>query len=318
MVLYKGFERGYMMRDLYDGNRFFVSRMIDTPHSLDRRVDYERIDPKYRDMIFMFHKKLSSSVSDGEMNLFYNNINTLTIRDKGIKTKLSLLWEGGANGIYSPPSNSILLKYSKAETFDHELLHMSSAYYYKKENRDYCGFSQIMERMCIGFALNEGYTAYLNKKIFDHDSEFIYDYCGYIAYLLGYIVGEDVMRKTYFNADLYGLVMQLEKYNQRNCVINFLYKLDYIFDQVYIFVDSKVRKYLYDVNFFLFHTYTNKLTLLYNRGVITIEEASVLFDNFEKLMMGMLDLDFNLNKDKTTSNIKDNAFIFKRKIKALE
>ena len=74
----------------------------------------------------------------------------------------------------------------------------------------------------IGIGLNEGYTELLAKRYFDKSNNNGYIFETQIAKLLELIIGQEKMESYYFNANLYGLIEELRKYNNFYSIDNLL------------------------------------------------------------------------------------------------
>ena len=99
----------------------------------------------------------------------------------------------------------------------------------KTEKVIFCGFYQYYKDKAtgIGYALNEGYTEYLNKKYFNKDEEEdSYHNEQLIAQGIERIVGSKLMEELYFKADLKSLVDELAKYTSIENVMNLLKQFD--------------------------------------------------------------------------------------------
>lgn len=119
----------------------------------------------------------------------------------------------------------------------HELLHSSS---FVKYNTTLFGGFEIMEledandetnaKYRIGTGLNEGFTQLLTLRYFS-DATPLDSYIPFVrvAKLLSAIVGQEKMENLYFDADLLGLIHELEKYAPTEEIIKFLRRLDFIF-----------------------------------------------------------------------------------------
>ena len=132
------------------------------------------------------------------------------------------------------------------EDLYHELLHMSSTIIDKENNIAFSGFSQIGKNIPIGVALDDGYTELLLYRMFDLNKEHIaYKYEVIISNLIEQIINQDKMSNLYFNANLYELVKELEKYNTKENIIKFLEDLD----SVYV-LEEQSKKYRKDKIFY--------------------------------------------------------------------
>ena len=181
----------------------------------------------FEDKINIFCNSITNNISEDNLVLFYNNINSLNIELKDFSF-LNFLLKRNTNGAYSYMDNIILLNkniYSKV--IFHELEHLSSSLFV--DNVSYCGFSQAFNHCVIGSGINEGYTEVLTRRYFsEYDINESYNYLTYIIKKLELVIGEDKMNNFYYNASLYGLVDELKNYSMLEEIGNFIINTDYL------------------------------------------------------------------------------------------
>lgn len=189
---------------------------------------------KYDTIISDFYEILESYFEHCNLSSFYRNMKDLTITKK--KRTLTERIEGLIKGvittaIYDERLNTIYIVDEKDQNIrniiSHELLHMATTK--KTEKVIFCGFYQFYKDKAtgIGYALNEGYTEYLNKKYFNKDEEEdSYHNEQLIAQGIERIVGSKLMEELYFKADLKSLVDELSKYTSIENVMNLLKQFD--------------------------------------------------------------------------------------------
>ena len=189
---------------------------------------------KYDTIISDFYEILESYFEHCNLSSFYRNMKDLTITKK--KRTLTERIEGLIKGvittaIYDERLNTIYIVDEKDQNIrniiSHELLHMATTK--KTEKVIFCGFYQFYKDKAtgIGYALNEGYTEYLNKKYFNKDEEEdSYHNEQLIAQGIERIVGSKLMEELYFKADLKSLVDELAKYTSIENVMNLLKQFD--------------------------------------------------------------------------------------------
>ena len=189
---------------------------------------------KYDTIISDFYEILESYFEHCNLSSFYRNMKDLTITKK--KRTLTERIEGLIKGvittaIYDECLNTIYIVDEKDQNIrniiSHELLHMATTK--KTEKVIFCGFYQFYKDKStgIGYALNEGYTEYLNKKYFNKDEEEdSYHNEQLIAQGIERIVGSKLMEELYFKADLKSLVDELAKYTSIENVMNLLKQFD--------------------------------------------------------------------------------------------
>ena len=199
-------------------------------------------NPIYEKYYDKFCKVIEANIPKEDLGNYYRNFKSLAGKDTNLKAKLFYLMRGKViGGGYFPidntfdPNSSIISRFMNTDT--HELLHASSSYFDKEKKIIYCGFQQVFIKEgydnkkgkrkfeTYGLALNEGYTQYLNIKLFDTNDERskqIYENEQIIAKGLEEIVGEDKLKSLYFRGDLNGLVNELCKYNKKEDVYKFI------------------------------------------------------------------------------------------------
>lgn len=191
---------------------------------------------QYDDIVFEFYQALEDNFSECDLTAFYRNIKDLTITNK--KRTLSEVLEGIIKGIiptaeYHESLNTIYLIDNKSPSLKgiitHELLHMATT----KKSKDviFCGFYQYYKNKAtgIGYALNEGYTEYLNRKYLQNDDlDEAYTSEQLIAQGIENIVGSKKMEQLYFAADLRGVINELAKYTSIDNAMNLIRTFDKI------------------------------------------------------------------------------------------
>ena len=208
-------------KDFFDKNVV----MIHLPKELlveSKSINFDRINEnKFKDTITYFCVVLTNHFDRDTLNCFYQNINSLIVKDN-IDSLDDLLNLTDTLGIYYNQDNSIkLYKKNKRATLYHELFHMASSYV--NNNNMFSGFSysnQNNDSRDFGDGLNEGYTDLLTKRYFGNVEVFEsdYDFEILIASFIEEIVGKDVMEKLYLTADFQGLNDE-DKLNKKNIKI---------------------------------------------------------------------------------------------------
>lgn len=188
----------------------------------------------YNSIVTKFYQVLEDYFEHCDLSSFYLNMKSLTITKK--KQTLSERLEGLIKGVittalYDENLNTIYIVDHKspniANIISHELLHMATTK--RSEKVTFCGFYQFHKDKAtgIGYALNEGYTEYLNKKYFnDVEDDGAYHNEQLIAQGIERIVGSKLMEELYFKADLKALVDELAKYTSIDNVMNLLKQFD--------------------------------------------------------------------------------------------
>lgn len=258
--------------------------------------DFKTEDKILKELVDSFTKILEDTLPKEKLYLFRNNISTLKIEYKNmIHGLLSNMFNRNTkaqyfldeNKIAMLPLNKKFLGYSVdyntedfIEDLYHELLHVSSTILDKKRNIAFSGFSQIGNSMPIGIALDDGYTELLLYRLFNVNKEYLtYKYEIIMSSLIEQIIEKEKMKKLYFNANLYGLTKELQKYNTKENIIKFIEDLD----SIYVLEEhKKYRKdiiyYHNEITEFIVETYLNKLKKEIEIGTITKAEYNMKLD----------------------------------------
>ena len=202
----------------YDFKVVLIKTILEKKHN---KVDYTKIKSNtLEEEIRLFSKKLIESFDEKDLTNFYNNINSLEII-------LDQKYEGNANAYVANINKIFLEKKLAKETVFHELFHLASSVC--KDNVTYCGFTQWSNGVRLGIGLTEGYTELLRERYFGHDNcGQAYEYDELFAELTEAIIGKEKMTKLYLNANLKGLIEELNKYSTKEEIMNFIAKTDFI------------------------------------------------------------------------------------------
>lgn len=228
-------------------------------------------DTNYYNYILNFYNTTEQKLTKEELNVFYDNIRSLDIHEK--------MFLFDIRGEYATKTNQIFIlkNFFKEDTLNHELLHMSSTVCDYKNDIVYSGLSYYSKKIKLGDGLNEGYTELQNRRLFDSDNkEHCYECQIVLAKLIEKIIGNELMRKLYFTADLNTLIKILQIYNNQMPVGKFIKYIDKTIESDLLIV----RKFKEDFNTdyfkyitsYLITTYTNKMYLKYLKGDITEDE----------------------------------------------
>lgn len=282
--------------------------ILDPPNiKYTKALDKEKINSmEFGSVILDFYKALIT-LRDVDLSYLYLNIETLETRNIG-----SLLKEGTRAG-YSVRYNSIAFKdYFNTDEIYHELLHLSSSMFDREKLCEFCGFSQYnyITNIKIGTALNEGYTEYLNEKLFNNKSN-VYIIEQNFAKAVEQIVDPVVMKKFFFKANLKELLDILSIYSSMDKTLEFIELIDYISSNSNkIFTKEKLEKKIYDiVNIiieYLINTYLTKLNIDLNNSSISKDEYD---ENIEKFINNLGS--FNYYSENKSYPMR---FISKRKV----
>jgi len=227
---------------------------------VDYSINYEKLNNTYaNEELNNFINFITNKFTKEELVLFYRNINSLNIENnKNTCFKY-------ATSTYNVLENKIVI--SDKKFIYHELFHMITAIYTK--DSIICGFWQYNETLDdgIGEGINEGYTQLLTEKYFQASNDNLkddYTYETMVAKCLEIILGEEEMEKLYINANLQGLIDNLNNYINMKTVMSFINKLDYVTlnrynDNLSTYTKKKIIDYIEDINTILICIYNIKL-----------------------------------------------------------
>ncbi len=297
--------------------KYFTSdnvKVVSLPDELYETIDESKVKDNevYIKTFEDFGKIIEGIIPREDLDNYYRNFSTLKEKSLSFsdQIKIRATYGGFAGGAYNTLENEVDLKTSVlgdlSGSTNHELLHASSTNYDKENNIIYSGFSQTFIKdtdgkktlETFGLGINEGYTQYLNIKLFGSNSflkEKIYEDDQKIAKLLNIIVGEEKMQSYYFRADLKGLVEELEKYNTKEEVYKFINTTDILhtfgkYKNKRISELSEAKQY---VQAFLFKS-------LLKSGKMTAEDLSRLCINGD-VPYGLEPMNLDKNSSNTTS-----------------
>ena len=166
-----------------------------------------------------------NNISDDVMDRIFKLMNDSKIYERNVKIKKY-------NGDYFIKENILVFKNKK--NMYNQCLHLASSEYDFDNNIQYSGFRKTEFNKLpytlndIGIGINESYTNYQAAKIF---GDSIYDINSYeikIVQKLEKIIGQDVMRKLYFEHNYNGLINELKKHFRSKDAVNIILCLDYI------------------------------------------------------------------------------------------
>ena len=213
-----------------------VSKILkNTPKFPKEEIDVKDylVFDEYNDLIEEFYNILKDNFPEEACNSFKKNIKDLNVKriKRTLKQRLRERKQGfRVGGLYYGDTNEIeIIKDKKADDFYkktvifHELVHMASA-----KNKDYMGFFQMQQLdtdkyLISGRMLNEGYTELITEEYFVKDfAPGVYDHEVALAAGIERIIGKEVMQKYYFDADLKGLINEINKYEEDYDAIMFI------------------------------------------------------------------------------------------------
>lgn len=230
-----------------------------------------------------FYNTLNNKLEDCNLNLLKYNICNLKVEQK--KSKIFPLSNSFVRGDYNTYSNTIRINdFDDVTTFNHEMIHMATAYYDKGSDIAYTGFCQEKGKYSLGYSINEGYTELQNLRLFyDENNDAEYEYDMIIAFLIERIIGRNKMEKLFFNADLFGLTTELIRYYEGREAVKFISYLDDFHDVRYytkIIKKENIITRLNFINSFLINTYIEKLKADIESGKIDKNTADRYYKEF--------------------------------------
>lgn len=158
---------------------------------------------------------------------------------------------------------------------------MSSTVIDKDKNIFFSGFCQMSNNDEIGIALDDAYTEILLYRYFNINKKYMsYDYEVIITNLIEDIITKEKMTSLYFEANLYKLTIELQKYNTKENIEKFLEDLD----SIYALQDYSKRYkkdiiyYHNEISKFIVDTYLNKLKSDLEKGIIIKTEHNIKLD----------------------------------------
>ena len=247
------------------------------PHCNNRGF-YERIER------LQLYEKEKHHLNPTASGRYYDRKNILEIYLKNIKSESCLSEEQ-----------------QKEEVITHELLHMATTY--QKGSVILCGFGQsIGNNFRQGIGINEGYTELLNMRYFNHKIP-SHAYLEEQLIALGFeqIIGRKKMESLYFDADLMGLIKEVEKYAPAHEITQIIGQLDKAMEiqktskDEYIAIIRDIRAKLANINM-------EKQRHLLMSGQITTDEY-----DYENLKSAFYVKGFILDKYKDLYCVRPNG-----------
>ncbi len=218
-IFYVYSQKTYIKGHVINKNK--VTKMV-TKSLKPRPID---VKIKYNAEVENFIRTIKEKLPYVDLTFMNNNLEDFLIVEKN---KLKAINNGGS---YDIIKNIIeILIDDKSKSINHELLHLSSTY--NNGKTIYAGFSQYQNnRLLIGRGLNEGYTAYLDSKLFGREDG--YSIVKPYVMFIEKIVGEENMAKYYFTADLNSLINHLSKYCDETMVYKLINNMDTLLYLIY-------------------------------------------------------------------------------------
>lgn len=301
-IVKRGFEHASKMGETLLGVPLMVKPNIEINNF---EIDDSRYDEDIANFIRKFEKNLKENFKGVNLSLFYNNMNTLNVKKLNSADELDIkLVEFGDKdshpsidygAAYNNKMNEVFYFKISDEELGHEFFHVASSIIIG--DKWYSGFMQEIPvegkkntYKCIGKGLMEGYTQILTERYCMTNYSNAYLFTKFFVGRLEEIIGQDVMERLYLQADLDGLVKELEKYNTRDNIISFIYVLDKVtnFYLVYENCDlegKKIVQYYYALAFkymrdFLFASLINKINIEKNNCDANVGDLKKLMIKF--------------------------------------
>lgn len=270
------------------------------------------------DNIEKFIEVMTIHFSPEDLTRFYNNMDSLNIKiiSKKRFQEISQSTTRKILGEYYPTCNAMLLveeDYNKV--IYHKLFHVASSNFDMENRVSFLGFSQsrLEGGNNVGEPLNEGYTELMtNRYFFPSIESKYYKYELRVARQIEEIVGKDKMEKLYLNANLYGLLKELEKYvTSADDIKIFLDNLEYVYRNYNKKeLSHNIRKNIYslitEIEMFLYETKLNKIYIT-NSNIHTKEEYMEEFltqkDAISKIVIEKPNGTYIIDYDKITSDV---------------
>ena len=196
--------------------------------------------------LFIFSKKIILTTKKSSIRNLGNNFQTLKINKKNKNKLIMIIKNDGTQGNYNPKRNEINTYNDKKTTLNHELLHAASSNPFFSS----IGFNRIFKENKennlryneIGRGLNEGYTELLNNRI-SKEKSYSYIHLNKIAYLIELLFeNKNEMKDYYFNNDIEGIIYELNKYINKEEIINLLIDIDELYYNKNLLLYYKIKK----------------------------------------------------------------------------
>jgi hypothetical protein len=279
------------------------------------------LNSELKNYVIEFVKRVSK-IPNINLDHLNNKLDTLKINEK-YKFK-NLFRRNKCVALYDDYNNEINIFdiFEGKKCLYHELFHLASSYYDEESNIYYSGFVQtkLPKYTSYGKGLNEGYTQLLTLRYFnDLNITNCYNKEVKIANSLENIIGQDKMTELYFNADLYGLSLEMRKYGiDQKEFIKFLLNVDLLTEKYNLDDENERNKYvsiMQEVHNLFAYCEFYKLFKQYKDSKINdfsiILALKNLSDYIESGVLKIFEYKYNLyNLDKLNERI-ENDFGFK-------
>lgn len=218
---------------LADNNKIELSKVpiVKNTKIYNKVIKKNKSNIRFQEFIKYFEQVINEYFPKEVLHNFYDNLDDLTIVSTCFQLGDFIKSKTKYAGRYSTINNIMIVNIKDKDLFYgiyHELFHMAST------NRMITGKLQTGFSICnngiyVGKGLNEGYTDFLANRYFanvgfqiGYPLEFLY------ASRLEKIVGKEKMEELYMSSDPQGLISELEKYETKDNIVDFIQLLDNI------------------------------------------------------------------------------------------
>lgn len=234
-------------------------------------------DKEIRIIILNFIKTVTLNDENINLSFFFSNLKSLTFREIN---NLSFFYKY-VDAYYDYKTNTIYYKKEHKDAISHELWHVAGKV--SKNKIIYSGLEQISPgfifKKRIGTGINEGVVSLLDEKYFNKTSGYSSEIA--LATNINRIV-DAKLSKFYSEADLLGLVKELEIYSSCKDSLEFIDKLDFINFHGTIYnpkAHLESALLFWECLLYTFRCYILKLVRTCEKGILTQEEAQNLFNS---------------------------------------
>ena len=248
-----------------------------------REENLEQFRSEINKAVKAFDEIITTKMPHFNRVFLYKNLETLLIKEvEFIEKNIEALYDHDSNTIF------LLIDIGLRHIF-HELFHLAS--FRKYDNIVSCGFMQFVEgntQSLIGRGLTEGYTQILTERYFAgyNIEKNNYFHLMHFSSHLELIVGRKKMETLYSNAGLYYLIEDLEQYETREHILEFLKNLDIIellsgkTKGAGDFRKAYCQKAIRDVLSFLVKCRTLQLKKQFDSGIISECDLEIAVNSF--------------------------------------
>jgi len=251
---------------------------------------------------------------------FYANINSLDVKKVSSSIEMP---DPTMAASYELFDNQLLyIDGMYLYTIDHELLHLASRV--ETDKYIHCGFCQLDKETetSFGIGLDEGYTVILDERYFKDripgKAEYIkktYPITRLLSANLEDLLGQEIMEKYYFDADLGSLIDEMTKYCPIQRCIQFIADLDIIHSvnrkiALTNYEYANVKHAIEDAISFLTEMALYNVYYNYEMGYISLKslaDIAMSIRDYSKMCLSVIGLS-NGAKKFTTTPMSDDKF----------